>query len=95
MSAYVIFIREKTVDQAELDTYRQLVKPVVANWPIRFLSDYGSMEVVEGPAPIGVVLVEFPTMREAQDWYHSPEYQAIVSHRLAGGEYRGLIIEGV
>ncbi len=95
MSAYVIFIRDKTVDQAELDIYRQLVKPVVAKWPVRFLSDNGNVEAVEGPAPVGVVLVEFPTMREAQDWYYSPEYQAIVSHRLASGEYRGLIIEGL
>ncbi|MFD1951553.1 DUF1330 domain-containing protein [Sphingomonas arantia] len=95
MPAYVIFIREKTVDQAELNTYRQLVKAVLEKWPVKFLSDYGAMEVVEGSEPVGVVLVEFPTMREAQDWYHSPEYQAVIRHRLAGGEYRGLIIDGL
>lgn len=94
MTAYVIFIREETIDQGELDTYRAKLPAVLANWPIEILSGYGKMEVLEGPDPVGVVLVSFPTMERASEWYHSEEYQAIARHRLAGGKYRALLVDG-
>jgi uncharacterized protein (DUF1330 family) len=95
MSAYVMFIREETVDQGELDTYRKLVGPVLAEWPVEYLAAHGRVEALEGPVPAGVVLVKFPSMDEARDWYHSAAYQAIIGHRLAGGRYRGLLVEGI
>lgn len=94
MTAYVIFIRDETIDQQEIDTYRELLPAVLAHWPIEILSGYGKMEVLEGPEPVGVVLVSFPTMEKASEWYHSDEYQAIARHRMAGGRYRAILVDG-
>ena len=54
----------------------------------------GSVETVEGEAPEAVVLVEFPTMEAARNWYFSPAYQAAREYRLKGAAYRVMFLEG-
>jgi uncharacterized protein (DUF1330 family) len=95
MPAYVIFIRERTLDQSELDTYATMAPPTLEGLPIKFLAAYGRQEVLEGPAPEGVAIAEFPSLEEAKHWYESPAYQAAARHRLKGATYRGLVVEGI
>lgn len=94
MTAYVVFIKEKTLDQNELDIYAQKVPPLLAQLPVTMLSAYGRIEVFEGASPEGVVLVSFPTFEQATAWYHSDAYQAVARHRHNGATYRGFVIEG-
>ncbi|MNG40076.1 hypothetical protein D3C84_1285070 [compost metagenome] len=51
--------------------------------------------MIEGPAVEGAAILEFPSFEEAKTWYYSPAYQDAVKHRLQGGTYRGIIVEGV
>jgi uncharacterized protein (DUF1330 family) len=95
MPAYVIFIRERTLDNSELESYAKLAGPSLEGLPIKFLAAYGRQEVLEGPAPEGVAIAEFPSVEEAKQWYESPAYQAAAQHRFKGAIYRGLIVEGV
>ena len=95
MPAYVIFIRERTLDPSELEAYAKAAGPSLEGLPIKFLAAYGRQEVLEGPAPEGVAIAEFPSVEEARQWYESPAYQAAVQHRFKGAIYRGLIVEGV
>ena len=95
MPAYVIFIRERTLDPSELEAYARAAPPSLADRPIKFLAAYGRQDVLEGPAPEGVAIAEFPSLDEAKDWYESPAYQAAAQHRFKGAIYRGIIIEGV
>ena len=39
------------------------------------------VEVVEGEGPGSMVLMEFPDMGTAKEWYHSPAYQEILHLR--------------
>lgn len=94
MTAYVIFIREKTHDQRELDIYAEKANGLFVDLPITVLSAYGRLEVFEGDAPEGVVLVSFPTFEQATAWYHSDAYQAVVGHRHRGATYRGFVVDG-
>lgn len=95
MSAYVIFIREATLDQSELDLYAKLAGPSLDGLTIRFLAAYGRQEVLEGPVPEGVAIAEFPSIEAAMQWYKSPAYQLAVQHRFKGATYRGIIVESV
>ncbi len=95
MSAYVIFIREHTHNQAELDVYAAEAGPLVQGLPVKFLAAYGRQKVLEGPEPEGVAIAEFPTLEQALAWYESPAYQAVARHRFNGATYRGLIVEGL
>jgi uncharacterized protein (DUF1330 family) len=42
----------------------------------------GNVEVVEGAWPGSVVLMEFPSMTDARNWYHSSAYQKILHLRV-------------
>lgn len=95
MPAYVVFIREKTLDQAELETYWAKVPPTLEGQPIKVLAAYGRHFTLEGEESEGVVIAEFPTVEEARAWYDSPAYQAAAQHRQRGAVYRGFIVEGV
>ena len=95
MPAYVIFIREETNDSEELKVYASKASAALEGHPIKPLALYGTHETIEGPEVEGVALLEFPSYEEAKAWYYSPAYQDAVQHRLKGGTYRGIIVEGV
>lgn len=48
MNAYIVFTREETLDQAELDIYRQKVATTFAVYSVKFLAARGRHEVLEG-----------------------------------------------
>ncbi|WP_421357921.1 DUF1330 domain-containing protein [Agrobacterium rosae] len=95
MTAYAIFIRERSRDAAELQTYAELVTPLLGQSGAEILAAYGSLDALEGAAPEGVVMASFQTMEAARAFYDSPEYQAAVKHRFLGADYRSFIIEGI
>lgn len=94
MPAYMIFIREQTLDRAELEAYWAKVASMLEGVPIKVLSAYGPHTTLEGPDVEGVVIAEFPSTIAAQAWYDSPAYQDAANHRLRGAIYRGLLVEG-
>lgn len=95
MATYMVFTRESTQDQAELDTYMREVGATFKGHPVKTLAAYGPQQVLEGDAPEGVVIVEFPSTAEARAWYDSPAYQEVVQHRFKGARYRAVLVEGV
>ncbi|MBX9654827.1 DUF1330 domain-containing protein [bacterium] len=95
MPAYVVFMREKTLEQSELEKYWEKVKGSLDGRPIKVLAAYGKHLTLEGPEVEGVVIAEFPTFEEASDWYNSAAYQEAAQHRYLGAVYRGLIVQGV
>jgi uncharacterized protein (DUF1330 family) len=95
MATYIVFTRESTHDQAELDLYQGKVGESFKGHPIKFLAAYGPQQVLEGDGPEGVVIVEFPSTAEARAWYDSPAYLAVAQHRFKGSRYRVVLVEGV
>ncbi len=94
MPAYMIFIREQTLDRAELEAYWAKVATTLEGVPIKVLSAYGPHRTLEGPEVEGVVIAEFPDVESARRWYESPGYQDAANHRRRGAIYRGMIVEG-
>lgn len=94
MSAYVILIRNKTIDADELKTYAQKAGPAGRGHTLKALTLNGPLEVLEGDPAEGVVLIEFPDMAQAKAWYESPAYQEAKPHRLKGGDYRVILADG-
>ena len=95
MSAYLIFTREKTLDQKELEIYWEQIRETLAGHSVKVLASYGAHEDLEGPPTEGTVIAEFPSMAAARAWYDSPAYRAVREHRLMGAVYRGLLVEGI
>ncbi len=95
MSAYAVFTRENTLDQAELDRYFKKVQATLLGFQVKILAAYGEYTVLEGGPIEGAVIAEFSTIEEAKRWYDSPEYQDALQHRLKGSEYRAFIVQGL
>lgn len=95
MSAYVILIRDKIINQSELDTYASMARKARGTEPPRPLAYYGKAVALEGPNTDGVVILEFKDMDAAKVWYGSPAYQAAKAHRLKGADCRVILVEGV
>jgi len=95
MPAFVVFIREKARNQADLDNYKKMAPAGMAGFPVTVRAAYGRQEVMEGPESQGMVILEFPTFDDAKNWYKNPKYQAAAEHRFKGADYRAIIVEGV
>lgn len=96
MSVYMLFIREKPIhDQAEMDTYSRINREGPRDPNMKPLVVYGAMEALEGTAPDGIVLLQFPNAEAAKAWYNSPTYQAAMQHRLKGADYRVMMVQGL
>ncbi len=95
MSAYVVMVRERVTDPAEMDTYARLAPLARERHHVERLAFYGTLDVLEGAPADGLVISRFPTAEEARRWYDSPAYRAARVHRQRGADYRVFIVEGV
>ncbi len=95
MSALFIAISRIT-DRDKLNQYLAGAPASLADRPIEVLAFTEAGENVEGEAPGGrVVVLRFPDKEAAMEWYHSPEYQAVVQLRLDGTEGFALVCDGM
>jgi uncharacterized protein (DUF1330 family) len=96
MAAYVISEVE-ILDEAQADTYRPLARASIERYGGRYIVRGGAIELIEGErnAKRRLVIVEFPSMQRAREWYRSPEYSEALKVR-AGALTRTLtFVEGV
>ncbi|MFT4436529.1 DUF1330 domain-containing protein [Caballeronia sp. 15715] len=95
MSAYIVFTRDRTFDEAELSTYNAMVAPTLGTFGMKSRVVYGQHKVLEGAEIEGMVIIEFPTIEDATAWYESTAYQEARAHRFKGAEYRCVLVQGV
>jgi len=95
MSAFVL--ASVTVkDPVRYEDYRRLVTPTLAKYGGRFIARGGKIEVLEGDwQPNRLVILEFPSVEHARQWWNSPEYTEARLIRQATSEGTLLILEGV
>lgn len=65
--------------------------PFGGEWAIHGTSPH----VVEGPSLGDIVMIGFPTMSAAREWYASSEYQEIIPLRADHSEGMVALVEGV
>jgi uncharacterized protein (DUF1330 family) len=95
MAAYLI-LDIHVEDPEEYAAYRERSPATLEAYGGRYLVRGGPHEVVEGDwNPERVVVVEFPSVGRAREWYESPEYQAIVDMRKRGAPSQVVLVEGV
>lgn len=95
MAAYVISEVEVR-DRAAMEAYRTLAAQTIAQYGGRYLARGGAAEVVEGGPPAKtIIIVEFPSMARAREWYASAEYADALKLRQTALDRRLLFVEGV
>jgi uncharacterized protein (DUF1330 family) len=95
VTAYVISEVE-FLDRARVETYRKLAADSIAAYGGRYLVRGGVSELIEGgPEPKTLIVVEFPSMAVAKQWYASPAYAEALKLRKDALDRRLLFVEGV
>ena len=95
MPAYFIVFRDEMKNADQYEAYRPKAVASFAGHDAKGLVANGAVTPLEGAAPDGVVVLEFPTVEAAKAWYNSPAYQAVLGERLAATSGRAVIVEGV
>jgi uncharacterized protein (DUF1330 family) len=96
MPSYCQFDNLRIHDPQKLARYKDLVAPIVTKFGGRYVVLGGRVEVLEGAwRPNFPVMIEFPTLPQAQDWYRSEEYRDLKAMRLAAGSFNAILIEGI
>ena len=95
MAAYVVYQGE-VLDPERYDEYKAKGAASIVAAGGRYLVRGGDVEVLEGEAPAGrTVVLEFPTMQAAIDWYRSDEYTEIRKIREGAARARMYVVDGV
>lgn len=94
MTAYAIAQLRRVDVNDEIVSYLQTIDDTLPPFGGRFLVHGSTPELVDGEFPGAVVVIEFPDLRRAHDWYNSPDYQAILPLRLRNAEGGAVIVEG-
>lgn len=100
MPAYMIATRHGPVrDAAALAEYSRLNRENAQEFQQRYqltpLVVYGALEAMEGDAPDGIIILQFPSMAAAKSWYESPAYQQALHFRQLAADYSVVFVEGL
>ncbi|MCH7910269.1 MAG: DUF1330 domain-containing protein [Candidatus Hydrogenedentes bacterium] len=94
MAAYVI-IQVNVTDAEKYEAYKKLTPASVERYGGRFLVRGGAQVDLEGVLEYSrIVLLEFPDVDRAKQWYDSPEYEE--SKALRAGASTGIftVVQG-
>ena len=95
MPAYVISEVE-ILEESAAARYRELASASIGKYGGRYLARAADPAVVEGREASGkIVLVEFPSLHQAREWYSSAEYAEALGFRDAALRRRLMFVDGV
>lgn len=95
MAAYLIARVEVTNPDA-YEAYKKLAAAAIEKYDGRYLARGGKMETLEGDEESRrVVIVVFPTLEQAKNFYASPEYQEAKAAREGAATGQFVIVDGI
>ncbi|MBV8183377.1 MAG: DUF1330 domain-containing protein [Hyphomicrobiales bacterium] len=94
MAGYLI--ANLTIHDPKLfEEYRREVAPLVTRFNGRYLVRGGKLRTLEGSAMFKrLIVLEFPSLADAERFYASPEYAPILKLRLASATGDVVLAEG-
>ena len=94
MSAYII-VEVNIQDPKEYQEYVKLTPATIAAYDGKFVVRGGETTSLEGDwQPGRIVILEFPSVERAKEWWNSEEYSRPKEIRQRTAETRMLVIEG-
>jgi len=95
MSAYAVAYLDKMNVNREIITYLNRVDTTLEPYDGHFLVHGKKGEVLEGSTPGLCIIIEFPDLDHARNWYYSDTYQEIKPLRTNNSEGSVILIDGV
>jgi uncharacterized protein (DUF1330 family) len=95
MSAYVI-VDVEINNHEDYEEYKKLTPASITAYDGSFIVRGGASQVLEGDwTPGRIVVLEFPNVDRAKQWWNSAEYAAAKSIRHRTAKTRMIVVEGV
>jgi uncharacterized protein (DUF1330 family) len=95
MAAYFI-VDIDIRDAAFLEKYRKRMPATLAKYGGRYIVRGGTFETLEGNwKPKRLLLLEFPSVEHAKQWYDSEDYRPLKAMRLKASSSNVILVEGV
>lgn len=93
MTAYVI-LRIKVIDPEKLKDYQQVAPSIIEKYNGKILVRGGEVVTLEGSEENRrIVMIEFPSLEKAKEFYHSDEYKNAIDLRKGAAEFESMAIE--
>jgi len=94
MPAYIV-VQVKVEDAARYEGYKTMVPPSLTRFGGRFLVRGAKTETLEGTwQPARLVILEFPSVARAKEWWASEEYAEAKALRQATAKTELIVVEG-
>ncbi len=94
MPAYLI-ARVQVHDPEKYKQYTQRTPAVIAKYGGKFIVRGPEVVTFEGPQESHrIVVIEFPSMERAREWYYSKEYQELKALRAGAATGSFIAVEG-
>ena len=96
MAAYLV-VDCKLTNPELYEQYKLQAKPLVEESGGEYLARGGAMKIKESKlwSPTRMVLIRFPSVAQAEAFYHSAQYQEVLTISLASAERTLFILEGM
>jgi uncharacterized protein (DUF1330 family) len=95
MAAYVI-VDVSIHDPSEYEAYKKLTPAAIAAFDGQFIVRGGETTTLEGDwYPERVVVLQFPNVQRAKEWWNSEIYAKAKEIRQRSGTTKMIIVEGV
>jgi uncharacterized protein (DUF1330 family) len=95
VAAYVVVDLE-VIDAEKFERYKQLVPATIEKYGGRYMARGGQVEALEGSwSPKRFVLLEFPSVDRAKQWFDSAEYAMPKALRQSCTRSKIIVVEGV
>ncbi len=95
MPAYVI-VEVEIEDPIAYEEYKKLTPAAIAAYDGRFIVRGAKTESLEGTwNPERIVVVEFPSVERAKQWWASPGYTKAKNIRQRAAKTKMIVVEGV
>ncbi|MDF3075301.1 MAG: hypothetical protein K0S54_2968 [Alphaproteobacteria bacterium] len=92
--AYLI-VEVETTDPELMAKYREGTPAAIARHGGKFIVRGGAAHPLEGGwTPPRIVVVEFPSLQKAKDFYACPHYKPLLEMRLKAGKNKAILVEG-
>jgi uncharacterized protein (DUF1330 family) len=94
--AALLIVDIKITDPVRYEEYKKLAAPTVAEFGGKYLVRGGEVERLEGTwRPGRIVVLEFPTVERAKEWWESKAYRPAKELRHAAAKTEMILVQGV
>ncbi|WP_116138540.1 DUF1330 domain-containing protein [Trinickia diaoshuihuensis] len=95
MAAYAIARLWDVKLGPEIKAYLEGIDDTLAPFEGKFIIHGGERTVLEGRWTEDLIVIAFPDLARAREWYRSPDYQKILSLRTENSAGDVIVIDGV